>query len=654
MRCMGRYEVRPGEGLLEGYVRKPPTGLCELIWNAFDEDAANVVVDVDYTPMQAIDHIVITDDGYGMSIEAAKRGFLSVGDSWKAMAGTTSEHKARPVHGRFGRGRYTAYSLGQLAKWHSTTEVSAELLGVTVKGSASDLTHFDIDEVRPERESRGTVVTISAPHPQAQEAFDTENMLRDRILTEFALHLERFSDFSITFLGETLDPKKVQVDRETLDVPLPEGESGTATLTIIEWDLGNVERRLYLCASDGSIVDEIAPGVKAPGAEFTAYLTWDGFTRGQPLQLLDDTDTPIGKVLEAAKTVLRDHLGARFRVRESEIVREWKQEGVYPYKDAPKTEAEKATREAFHVVAMATSRTVEEARTKDAKALMLAALRQAFEHEPESLLPILESVTKLTKARIDELRDILERTSLTNVITASRLVGDRLDFLHGLNALLFDTATRKATKERRQLHRILAQETWLFGEEWTLTGDDERLTEVLRKHLRFVGEDAELAETGDVLLSDGADGIPDLVLGRKRQSAENHFHQLVVELKRPNYRLGDEDVSQIRKYADAIYKDERFSQKNVNWEFWLVGNTTKDVVDGMREQPHLPFGVVQAAPYKIVVKTWAEVISDAEYRLDFVQKSLAYASNRDKGLASLREKYAQYLPDEAKVEERSA
>ena len=64
---MGKYEVKPGEGLLEGYVRKPPTGLCELIWNAFDEDAEHVVVVVDNTPLGGIDHIYIKDDGNGMS-----------------------------------------------------------------------------------------------------------------------------------------------------------------------------------------------------------------------------------------------------------------------------------------------------------------------------------------------------------------------------------------------------------------------------------------------------------------------------------------------------------------------------------------------------------------------------------------------------------
>lgn len=643
---MGKYEVKPGEGLLEGYVRKPPTGLCELIWNAFDEDAEHVVVVVDNTPLGGIDHIYIKDDGNGMSTDAAMRGFLHIGDSWKAMPGTTTEKKKRPVHGKYGRGRYTAYSLGQLATWHSVVDDSGRPKGLKVRGSASDLTHFDIDEATPDFEGSGTRVTITAVHKDAQEAFDTGTLLRDRILTEFALHLERFGDFSINFLGNEIDPKKVQKDRATLAVPLPEGESGEATLTVIHWDLANVERRLYLCAADGSIVDEIPPGVQAPGAEFTAYLAWEGFQRGQPLQLLDDTDSPIGKVLESAKSVLREHLSAHFRVRESEIVKEWKDEGVYPYKEPPKTEAERATRQAFHVVAMAASRTVQETRTTDAKALLLGALRQAFEHEPESLLPILESVTKLPKARVDELRHLLTRTSLANVITASREVGDRLDFIQGLNALVFDAKSRRQLLERRQLHRILAQETWVFGEEWTLTGDDERLYAVLKKHLALLGEDVDLAELGDVHVEDGKVAIPDLVLGRKLQTGKNQFEQLVVELKRPSHRLTGDDLDQLRKYASAITGDERFGQPNVTWEFWLVGNATNDIVDDQRKQPHLPYGVVQTGKYKIVVKTWAEIIGDAEHRLHFVQNSLKYTTDHDQGLESLRAKYAQYLPEE--------
>lgn len=92
--------------------------------------------------------------------------------------------------------------------------------------------------------------------------------------------------------------------------------------------------------------------------------------------------------------------------------------------------------------------------------------------------------------------------------------------------------------------------------------------------------------------------------------------------------------------------DERFAQPNVCWDFILIGNETTTQVDEQRIQTNLPFGVVQQSQkYKIEVRQWAEIISDAEHRLKFVQDSLQYESNKDKGLEYLRDAYATYLPE---------
>lgn len=118
-------------------------------------------------------------------------------------------------------------------------------------------------------------------------------------------------------------------------------------------------------------------------------------------------------------------------------------------------------------------------------------------------------------------------------------------------------------------------------------------------------------------------------------------------MKRPSHRLTDDDLTQIRSYASAITNDERFSQPNSSWEFWLVGNDTTDEIDEAREQANLPFGVAyNGKKYTVIVKKWAEVIGDAEHRLKFVQDSLQYESGRELGLAHMRDKYAEYLPTE--------
>ena len=90
----------------------------------------------------------------------------------------------------------------------------------------------------------------------------------------------------------------------------------------------------------------------------------------------------------------------------------------------------------------------------------------------------------------------------------------------------------------------------------------------------------------------------------------------------------------IRDSASAIVNDESFAQPNVKWDFWLVGNETTRTVDEQRRQSHLPYGVVQDGRYRIVVKQWSEVISDAEHRLKFVQNSLEYETSHDSGPVS--------------------
>lgn len=656
MQVMSEIRVAPGTTMLEGLVKTPQAGLCELVWNAFDEDAKTVTITIENGDLGGLELIRVDDDGNGMNQERAREAFSRVGDSWKRMPGTTSD-SGRPVHGKHGRGRYAAFSLGEWVNWESCAkQVEGDELGtITIKGRRSQLDRFDIDDTLTIGESTGTRVTIGAVTEGAISAFNEPTALRERLLTEFALHLDRHDDFEIRFLGEVIDPSAVIAVRNNIELKLPDGVPGEATLTIIEWKLTNVERRLYLCQSDGTVTGEMPPGVQAVGAEFTAYVNWDGFVHDAGLLLEGDTQTAPGKVIEASKEALKKYLAGAGRRREAETIRRWVDEGVYPYKGKPSTPVERATRETFNVIAMAASRTVDESKTLSNKAMALTLLKEVFEKDPESLLPILRDFSRLNAARIKEIQDLLERTSLAHLISMGREVGDRIDFIHGLNAVLFDKDTKKYMLERTQLHRILAKETWIFGEEWSITGDDQRLNEVLRNYLDELGLDVELAVGEPIVREDGSVAIPDLVLGRQLETSENQFKHLVVELKRPNHRLEDKDVTQIRSYASAITNDERFDQPNSSWEFWLVGNETNTAVDEQRSQDNLPYGVVQnSKKYRIVVRTWAEVLGDAEHRMKFVQRSLQYESGHDKGLQSMREKYGDYLPDVALTKEQSA
>ena len=108
------------------------------------------------------------------------------------------------------------------------------------------------------------------------------------------------------------------------------------------------------------------------------------------------------------------------------------------------------------------------------------------------------------------------------------MVVDRLNFINGLEAMLFDTELKETFKERSQLHRILVDNTWIFGEEFALTVDDQSLTQVLRAHAKAKKLNILIDEP--VKRPGGRRGIVDLMLSRRvPTNREEELSHLVVE-----------------------------------------------------------------------------------------------------------------------------
>ena len=119
-----------------------------------------------------------------------------------------------------------------------------------------------------------------------------------------------------------------------------------------------------------------------------------------------------------------------------------------------------------------------------------------------------------------------------------------------IRALLFDAESKKRLKERSQLHRIIAQNCWLFGEEYNLSVDDQSLTEVLRKHRKLLGDNTVIDERVKHVSKER--GIVDLVLSRaiRRHKADELTH-LVVELKAPKVKIDRDEITRGAAWGDA-------------------------------------------------------------------------------------------------------
>ena len=172
----------------------------------------------------------------------------------------------------------------------------------------------------------------------------------------------------------------------------------------------------------------------------------------------------------------------------SGVVESWKNEKTYPFEGEPNSELEKVERQIFDIVALNVQDYSPELQNVETKtrAFHLRLLRNAIEQSPSDLQIILNEVLNLPKDKREELSNLLQETTLASIITAAKLVADRLKFITSLESIVFDKKYSKQLKERSQLHMIIAEHTWIFGEKYNLWASDRDLKRILEKHKKHL------------------------------------------------------------------------------------------------------------------------------------------------------------------------
>lgn len=631
-------------------VRKPILALAELVWNAFDADASRVDIVLEPDGLGGLAAIEVVDNGWGMPADRARKSFSGLGGSWKKLT-TKTEHEGRLIHGKEGQGRFKSLALGRVVEWFVVYPTGGKLQKYTVRIIADKANKFELTTpvAADPSDSRGVRVRISEIS-RALPSLSGDGVVEE-LSQVFALYMRKYRSVQLFHENEAVDPAAVE-DRVT-EIPLTaitliDGKSYAAQLEIVEWKV-QANRRLYLCSHDGFPLDEMQPGIHAPRFNFTAYLKSEAIAilANEGMTGLGELDGVTSPVIEEAKRLLREHFRNRAAEEARGLVDQWKLEKVYPYREDPKSPAEEVERQVFNIAALNVNAYLPRFAEADPKIrqLQLRLLRHALETGPEEALRFLNEALELPPERRQELTELLDRTTLADMISATKMITDRLEFLQGLGELVFAPDLQKVVKERSQLHRVLAPNAWIFGEQYHLTADDQNLTNVLRRHLSILGSDVVVDDP--VKRADGSDGIVDLMLSRciLRPGISSREH-LVVELKRPNVNIGRSEADQIESYAIAVADDERFKDTSTRWVFWVIAKDITADVRRRAEQANRPQGILfQDASQTITVwaKTWAQVIEEANARMRFFEEKLGYTPDRDASRAHLKKAYARHV-----------
>lgn len=556
--------------------------------------------------------------------------------------------KGRIIHGKFGKGRFKAFALGELVTWNSCFRDDGKIYEWSILGnSAQDIRLFRLSKLEECNRPIGTKVTIENINDKIKSVYSHKAI--DTITAELALYLTNYPEVKIKYDGHVINPSDYIIGQKQYPFKIfDENEEINLDIEVCEWSI-DVDKSIYFCNPEGFVLDKREIRMHTSGHRISVYIksSYLEEQHNKGNSLLAEYDTNLKKITEAGRSCAKEYCREKTVIAGQDIINKWKDDNVYPYEGNATTNIETAERQLFEVVALNINEHLPNFDSFDttSKKFSFSLIKEALENNPTSLGKILENVINLPKDKIDDLNSLLIHTTLSDIISASKIVANRIQFLTGLESLIYEHKSH--TKERKHLHKLLENNTWIFGEEYHMSVSDKSLNSVLDAHLGIL---RPIKKSKKVLRHDGKTGIVDLMLSRKiPESNPEDKNHLVIELKRPSQKINYEVFEQINSYADAVCNDERFAQVPAKWSFWAISNELDRSVEALTKQKNRPEGLaVDQDGMQIWLFPWSRIINKCKARLQFYQEQLKFETDADKALEYLQLIYSQYLPDESK------
>ncbi len=260
---------------------------------------------------------------------------------------------------------------------------------------------------------------------------------------------------------------------------------------------------------------------------------------------------------------------------------------------------------------------------------------------------IFNKILKLSDENLEKFNSLLQKTELEDVIQFASQVSEKLEFLNFLHELVYGDISH-VLKERSQLHKIIENELWVFGENYNGTPhlwSDKKIGNTLDDlHSKFLDykptkEDENLIEGSNL------DDITDLFFYNEKITDNDEREIMVVELKSPKCAIGLKELSQIDRYAFTLEQHSALPNEKVKYKLILVSSKlnayAKSKVKSQRElYREIPFLFDKKTEknIEVYVMSWAEIIELNKRKLGYLHKQLEI---KDK---SVKEKFETEYP----------
>jgi len=245
-------------------------------------------------------------------------------------------------------------------------------------------------------------------------------------------------------------------------------------------------------------------------------------------------------------------------------------------------------------------------------------------------------ILKLSDESRERFRELLRVTDMDDVVGFSSSVATRMSFLNFLHDLCYGDIS-KWLLERSQLHKIVKDQLWIFGEEytestnlWSDTSLEHNLEELHERYFSY-----EPTEDEENLIAECKDkdrDITDLFFYNKKKTGYGKEEVMIVELKRPSCAIAEKEIAQIERYRKDIIESSAYPKGKVSYKILLISSK---ITEGARiklegtetwlsnEDPFLYSKYNQHGyDIKLYVMEWGELIDVNKKKLTYLSESL--------------------------------
>lgn len=649
----------------------------ELINNSIQADSKKIKINIEYVNQadikSPIKSIEIVDDGFGVPFNEFDNRILEIG--------TTVKKKGQGI------GRFSSLQIGELMhietiafdkekKEFSITKFSIDT--TDFNNAQLEETEFKVDyEYFKEKQNSYYKVVIEQLHHNKQGNIAKKNMLHENFLEDnidqaiFEHYPYEVFHNSVTFI---INGKELKREHFVIDTPIKKnieyvdrkGEKHKLNFYFYNIKSSLNKVRVFFQTDNA--------GLKSVAHEYTYSSDWYTPDLGtwfiyieSPLLNTDlfrnlDLETLGEAEIKNIKNTIKETINEFFKAKNKrfeKFLANLEQDKFYPYQNNEHP-ASKSQEILFKKVAYLLEDEHHLIRKDDKiRNFLYPLLDKAIGNG--NIEYIFDKVLKLSDESLDKFHLLLEKTDLENVVQFASIVADKTEFLDFLHELTYGDIS-KHLKERSQLHKIVEDELWLFGENyngspklWSDKKIGNILTEIRNKHFDYepTKEDKNLIE----LDIDGLNDITDLFFFNEKITDSGIREIMVVELKAPKCAISEKELSQINRYAFTIEQHSALPAEKVKYKLVLISSKltkfAKSQTKSRRETyPDNPFLFEKKTEknIEVYVMEWSELVEQNKRKLGYLSNKLKV---KDKSVkAKFENEYAELIDEKISAQLR--